>query len=90
MVWIAFVVCTAGIKPFLYILLFRLNCKLHFSEIKNRTLPRLRLCAYRSLVLWIFKDLERKERRLIPSCLVEEEVFAEWEFVGFVYGDEYM
>ena len=59
---------------------------------------RLGLCSYRELVFWIFTDLQRKERRPLPSCLVlkvratfppteDEELFADWVFKGFVYGD---
>ena len=58
----------------------------------------MRLCAYREIAFWIYTDLQRKERRPIPSCLVlkvratfpptdGEELFADWQFKGFIYGD---
>ena len=62
---------------------------------------RWKLCAYREIVFWIYTDIQRKERRPLPSCVVlkvratfpptdNEEEFADWQFTGFVYGDPNM
>ena len=60
-----------------------------------------RHCAYRVIVLWIYIDIQSKERWPLPSCVVlkvratfpptdNQEEFADWPFSGFVYGDRNM
>ena len=55
----------------------------------------------REIVFWIYTDIQRKERRPLPGCVVlkvratfpptdNEEEFADWQFTGFVYGDPNM
>ena len=89
--------------PYTYSVMFtKPNHKKHLQATRPWELQNISgsdsYCAYWELVFWIYTDLQCKERVPLPSCLVlkvratfppteDEELFADWVFKGFVYGD---
>ena len=67
------------------------------AQIYSKVCSQRRMCAYRALVFWCFREIRKGERRPLPSCIYalvrasypgtenEEEfadmVFSEFEFV---------